>query len=73
MTVPLPNRSKPRRKHGVAPLARAAADAPGAKRAAFFVEAANPASKEAPARAAVGVQFPDNATRVEIELIAWVP
>jgi 2-iminobutanoate/2-iminopropanoate deaminase len=29
--------------------------------------------KEAPARAAVGVQFPDNATRVEIELIAWVP
>jgi 2-iminobutanoate/2-iminopropanoate deaminase len=29
--------------------------------------------KEAPARAAVGVQFPDTATRVEIELIAWVP
>lgn len=29
--------------------------------------------KDAPARAAVGVQFPDTATRVEIELIAWVP
>lgn len=27
----------------------------------------------APARAAVGVQFPDTATRVEIELIAWIP
>ena len=29
--------------------------------------------KEAPARSAVGVQFPDTATRVEIELVAWVP
>ena len=29
--------------------------------------------KDAPARAAVGVQFPDTATRVEIELVAWVP
>jgi 2-iminobutanoate/2-iminopropanoate deaminase len=29
--------------------------------------------KEVPARSAVGVQFPDTATRVEIELAAWVP
>jgi enamine deaminase RidA (YjgF/YER057c/UK114 family) len=29
--------------------------------------------KDAPARAAVGVQFPDAGTRVEIELVAWVP
>ena len=29
--------------------------------------------KEAPARSAVGVDFPDSATRVEIELIAWIP
>ena len=29
--------------------------------------------KEAPARSAFGVQFPDTATRVEIELIAWIP
>jgi len=29
--------------------------------------------KEAPARSAFGVQFPDTATRVEIELVAWVP
>jgi len=29
--------------------------------------------RDAPARAAVGVQFPDTATRVEIELVAWVP
>jgi 2-iminobutanoate/2-iminopropanoate deaminase len=29
--------------------------------------------KDAPARSAVGVQFPDTATRVEIELVAWVP
>ena len=28
--------------------------------------------KEAPARSAVGVQFPDTATRVEIELVAWI-
>ncbi len=27
----------------------------------------------APARSAFGVEFPDSATRVEIELIAWVP
>ena len=30
-------------------------------------------SKDAPARSAFGVQFPDTATRVEIELVAWVP
>jgi 2-iminobutanoate/2-iminopropanoate deaminase len=29
--------------------------------------------KDAPARSAIGVQFPDSATRVEIELVAWVP
>jgi hypothetical protein len=29
--------------------------------------------KGAPARSAFGVEFPDSATRVEIELIAWVP
>jgi 2-iminobutanoate/2-iminopropanoate deaminase len=29
--------------------------------------------KEAPARSAVGVQFPDTATRVEIEMVAWIP
>jgi len=29
--------------------------------------------KNAPARSAVGVQFPDTATRVEIELVAWIP
>lgn len=29
--------------------------------------------KEAPARSAVGVEFPDTATRVEIELVAWIP
>jgi enamine deaminase RidA (YjgF/YER057c/UK114 family) len=29
--------------------------------------------KEPPARSAIGVDFPDTATRVEIELIAWVP
>ena len=29
--------------------------------------------KDAPARSAFGVEFPDEATRVEIELIAWVP
>ena len=29
--------------------------------------------KEAPARSAFGVQFPDTATRVEIELVAWIP
>ena len=29
--------------------------------------------KNAPARSAVGVAFPDDATRVEIELVAWVP
>jgi 2-iminobutanoate/2-iminopropanoate deaminase len=29
--------------------------------------------KDAPARSAFGVEFPDSATRVEIELIAWVP
>jgi 2-iminobutanoate/2-iminopropanoate deaminase len=28
---------------------------------------------QAPARSAVGVQFPDTATRVEIELVAWIP
>lgn len=29
--------------------------------------------KDAPARSAFGVEFPDSATRVEIELVAWVP
>lgn len=29
--------------------------------------------KDAPARSAFGVEFPDDATRVEIELVAWVP
>jgi len=29
--------------------------------------------KNAPSRSAVGVEFPDTATRVEIELVAWVP
>jgi 2-iminobutanoate/2-iminopropanoate deaminase len=29
--------------------------------------------KDAPARSAVGVDFPDTATRVEIELVAWIP
>lgn len=30
-------------------------------------------TKDAPARSAFGVEFPDTATRVEIELIAWIP
>ena len=29
--------------------------------------------KDPPARSAVGVDFPDTATRVEIELVAWIP
>ncbi len=29
--------------------------------------------KNAPARSAVGVEFPDDITKIEIELIAWVP
>ena len=29
--------------------------------------------KNAPARSAVGAEFPDTATRVEIELVAWIP
>src|SRR3990172_1955765 len=29
--------------------------------------------KSAPARSAVGVQFPDDETRLEIELVAWIP
>ncbi|MEP6538350.1 MAG: RidA family protein [Bryobacteraceae bacterium] len=29
--------------------------------------------KDAPSRSAFGVDFPDTATRVEIELVAWVP
>lgn len=29
--------------------------------------------KDAPSRSAFGVQFPDTATRVEIELVAWIP
>ena len=29
--------------------------------------------KDAPARSAIGVQFPDTATRLEIELVAWIP
>jgi len=29
--------------------------------------------KSAPARSAIGVDFPDDATRLEIELVAWIP
>ena len=29
--------------------------------------------RDAPARSAVGAEFPDTATRVEIELVAWIP
>ncbi len=29
--------------------------------------------KDPPSRSAVGVEFPDTATRVEIELVAWLP
>jgi enamine deaminase RidA (YjgF/YER057c/UK114 family) len=29
--------------------------------------------KNAPARTAVGVQFPDTATRLEIKMVAWIP
>ena len=29
--------------------------------------------KDPPARSAFGVDFPDTATRVEIELVAWIP
>jgi len=29
--------------------------------------------RDAPARSAFGVEFPDTATRVEIELVAWIP
>src|SRR5574340_539783 len=29
--------------------------------------------KDAPSRSAFGVQFPDDVTRVEIELVAWIP
>lgn len=29
--------------------------------------------KSAPARSAVGVEFPDEETRLEIELVAWIP
>lgn len=29
--------------------------------------------KDPPARSAIGVEFPDTATRVEIELVAWIP
>jgi 2-iminobutanoate/2-iminopropanoate deaminase len=29
--------------------------------------------KDPPARSAIGVTFPDNQTRLEIELVAWVP
>lgn len=29
--------------------------------------------KNAPSRTAVGAEFPDTATRVEIELVAWIP
>jgi len=29
--------------------------------------------KNAPARSAVGAEFPDTATRIEIELVAWIP
>lgn len=30
-------------------------------------------TKDPPARSAFGVDFPDTATRVEIELVAWIP
>jgi len=30
-------------------------------------------TKDAPARSAIGAEFPDTATRVEIELVAYVP
>lgn len=30
-------------------------------------------TKDAPARSAIGVEFPDTATRVEIELVAYIP
>ena len=30
-------------------------------------------TKERPSRSAVGVDFPDDQTRIEIEMIAWVP
>jgi 2-iminobutanoate/2-iminopropanoate deaminase len=29
--------------------------------------------KDAPARSAFGVEFPDTQTRVEVELVAWIP
>ncbi len=29
--------------------------------------------KDPPARSAFGVEFPDTATRVEIDLVAWIP
>ena len=29
--------------------------------------------RDAPSRSAFGVEFPDTATRVEIELVAWIP
>ncbi len=29
--------------------------------------------KGAPSRSAIGVQFPDDETRLEIELVAWIP
>jgi 2-iminobutanoate/2-iminopropanoate deaminase len=29
--------------------------------------------KDPPARSAFGVEFPDTATRIEIELVAWIP
>jgi 2-iminobutanoate/2-iminopropanoate deaminase len=43
------------------------------EKAAFNEVYAQYFPKEAPARSAVGVDFPDTATRVEIELIAWIP
>ena len=30
-------------------------------------------TKERPSRSAVGVDFPDDQTKIEIEMIAWVP
>jgi enamine deaminase RidA (YjgF/YER057c/UK114 family) len=29
--------------------------------------------KDAPSRPSVSIEFPDTATRVEIELVAWIP
>ncbi len=43
------------------------------EKAAFNEAYAQYFPKNAPARSAIGVDFPDTATRVEIELVAWIP